>query len=88
MTYKPIGPLVAYSTALLLCLASCKTSEESSSLRQHKALEDATAPKEAALADFAWEPTDLPACIGSRAGSNVFVWREQKTVRCDGGAWK
>lgn len=82
MTYKRLVPLV------FLLLPNCKTSEEKSSLRQQQALEEAVPPQEPALADFAWETADLPACIGSRADSKVYVWRTQKTVRCDGGAWK
>jgi hypothetical protein len=88
MTRKPIVPLLAGSAALLSILAGCKTTEERSSFRQQQALEEAAPPQQAALADFAWETADLPACIGARADAEVFVWRQQKTVRCDGGTWK
>jgi hypothetical protein len=39
------------------------------------------------LADFAWEMDSLPACIDARAGKSVYVWRVQKQLTCNNGAW-
>lgn len=57
---------------------SCKTRSTTS---RKKGADTANATS--GVAPFAWELADLPACYAKTADAEVYVWRAQKTLKCD-----
>ena len=76
---KSLFTAAAVIVSLIAVVAvSCKARNTAS---RKKSAEGANTT--AGVAPFAWELADLPACYTKTADAEVFVWRAQKTLKCD-----